>query len=168
MVDVLDAGSKIDAAPGMHRVERFEYILAAVGEISVAEQEAESSGGEIVLVIFLDGVAHECYASAVLGAMPQRAFRSHSFRNSLIVFRVNEGFGFAVVPSSASECGEGARDVLLEIQAESVLVRNVPRMVGDGGRSSGFGSFHDLIAIDAHVGGVGVGEDADHAALAGN
>ena len=133
IVDVLHAGGEINSAPDVHGVVGLEDIFAAVGEVAVAEEKAEASGGEIVLVIFLDGVADEGDAGAVLLAMPPRAVRAHAFGEGLIDFGVGEGFGLAVVPSEAGEGGEVVREILLEVDAESVLARDVPGMVGDVG-----------------------------------
>ena len=53
---MLQAGSHIDAAPNVSCIVALHDILAAVVEAAIAKQEAKSTIGEIVLVIFLDGV----------------------------------------------------------------------------------------------------------------
>ena len=55
------------------------------------------------------------------------------------------------------------RKILLEVDAESVFHRDVPGMGGDIGRRAGFGGLDHLVAVDPHVGEVGVGKQADHA-----
>ena len=129
--------------------------------MAVAEKESEASGSEIVLVILLDGIADECDAGPVLFAMPPAAVGADSFHESLIHFGIGKGFGLAVVPTDAGEGSEILRKILLDVEAEAVFARDVPRMVSDIGRRASVRGFDDLIAIDAHVGGIGVGEDAD-------
>ena len=139
IVDVLHAGREIDSAPDVHGVVRLEDVFAAVVEVAVAEEESEASGGEIVLVILLDGVADEGDAGAVLLAMPPGAVRADAFGERLIDFGVGEGLGLAVVPSEAGEGGEVVREILLEVDAEAVLAGDVPGMIGDVGSRVGRG-----------------------------
>src|SRR5215472_14461117 len=90
IVDVLQAGRKVDSSPHVHRVKRLENIFASVGEMSVAEQESKPSRSEIVLMIFLDGVGHKRHAGAVLLAVPPRAARNQPLVEGLIDFRIRE------------------------------------------------------------------------------
>ena len=52
---------------------------------------------------------------------------------------------------------------LFDVDAESVFARDVPGMVGDVGRGVGLGGLMTWLAVDAHVGVVGVGQQTDHA-----
>src|SRR5438270_14068703 len=130
--------------------------------MSIAQEEPESSGRKIVLMILLNGVADECDTCPVLCTVPPRAVGGDALIEGLLDLGVGEGFGFAVVPAEAGESGEIAREILLQIQAESIFARDMPGMSGDVGSLPGLGGLDDLIAIEAHVGGVGVGENADH------
>ncbi len=56
VVDVLQAGCEVDAAPDVDCVVGFQDIFAAVVEGAIAEQEAEAAVGEVILVVLLDGV----------------------------------------------------------------------------------------------------------------
>src|SRR5579872_969117 len=165
IVDVLNIGRQIDSSPDMERVVGFQDIFSAVVEMTVAEQETEASRGKIVLVILLDGVGNERQARAVLLAMPPGAVGADSLIEGLINFRIGEGFGAAVVPPEAGEGSEIARQVLLQIQAESVLARDVPGMIGDVGSCASVLGLDHLIAVDTHVRGIGVGENANYASL---
>ena len=124
-------GADIDAAPHVDRVVSLHDIFAAVVERAIAEEKAEAAIGEVDLVVLLDCVGNKSNAGAVLLAMPPCAVRSKSFGEGLIDFRVGEGFGLAVIPAEAGECGQVAREILLEVDPESVLARDVPGMVGD-------------------------------------
>ncbi len=97
--DVLEAGREVDPAPRVHGVIGFQDIFAAVVEAAVAEKKSEAACREIILVILLDGIADEGEAGAILFAMPPSAVRAHSFGESLIHFRVGEGFGLCRCPS---------------------------------------------------------------------
>ncbi len=77
----------------MNRVVGLQNVFAAVVQVAVAEEETESSGGQIVLVIFFDGVADEGDAGAVLLAVPPCAIGSNALDESLVDFGVGEGFG---------------------------------------------------------------------------
>src|SRR5580700_589176 len=107
--------------------------------MAVPQQKTEASGVEIVLMIFLDGVADECHSGAILLAVPPRAVGSNAFGECLLDFGVSKRLGAAVIPSEARERGEIVREILLKVDAESILHRDMPGMVGDVGRSAGFG-----------------------------
>src|SRR5450755_3932182 len=97
--------------------------------------------------------------------MPPRPVRSHTFGKCLIDFRISEGLGLAVVPAKAREGGEVVREILLYVYAESILPRDVPGVCSDFGNRTGFSALNDLIAINTHVGIVGVGQQADNTRL---
>src|SRR5271166_6590443 len=163
MVDVLHAGSKINAAPHVDRVIRFHDVLPTIVQFAVAEQKAEPAIGEVGLMIFLDCVGDKGDACPVLLAMPPGADRSQSYVDGLIDFRVGEGFGFAVIPAKAAECSEVMSEILLQVHAESVLAGNVPGMSGDfWNRSEAFLKVGNGLSIDSHVGVIGVGQQPDH------
>ncbi len=111
IVDVLQAGGEVNAAPDVGCIVGFDDIFAAIVEAAIAEQEAESAIGEVILVVLLDSIGDECDASAVLFAMPPGTVGAESFGESLIVFRVSKGFSLAVIPAEACEGGKvDARD----------------------------------------------------------
>ena len=56
VVDVLEAGGEVDAAPDVQGVVELLDCFAAVGEGAIAEQKAESTIGEIVLVVLLNSI----------------------------------------------------------------------------------------------------------------
>ena len=96
--------------------------------------------------------------------MPLHAIHTDALGHGRVNFGVGEGLGFAVVPSPAREGSEVWRECLLKIYAEAVLSRDVPRMVCDVGRGhKTFLKLDDGVAVDAHVGIIGVGQEADHA-----
>ena len=98
--------------------------------------------------------------------MPPCTVGSHSSGEGLIDFGVGEGFGLAVVPAEAGERGQVAGEVLLQVDAESILTRDVPGMVCDfrNRRKARF-EVGNRLAIDAHVGVVGESQQANHACL---
>ena len=127
-------GRQVNAAPNVDGVVGLKNIFAAVVQLAVAEQKSQAAGREIILVIFLDGIGDEGDAGAILFAMPPGAVRSHAFGEGLIHFRIGERFGLAVVPAEAGEGREIVSEILLEIDAETVLAGDVPGMGGDVGR----------------------------------
>ena len=169
IVDVLEAGGEVDAAPGVNGVVRLDDVFASVVKVAVAEEKTEAAIGEIGLMILLDGVGDEGDASTVLFAMPPCAGGTKAFGEGLVDFGVGEGFGFAVIPAEAGEGGEVVREVLFEVHAESVFAGDVPGVGGDiGDGSEASIEVCDGVAIDAHVGVVGIGQQADDAGLFGN
>src|ERR1700688_3737009 len=100
--------------------------------------------------------------------MPPCAIRSHSLREGLLDLGVGEGFRFAIVPSETAEGCEIVREVLLPVDAEAVFTGDMPRMGGDVWSGMFSRGRDDLIAVDAHVGVVGVGEQTDSARFVGN
>jgi hypothetical protein len=56
IVDVLQAGSNVDAAPKVGSVVGLHNIFAAVVESAIAQEEAETAVGEVGLVVLLDCV----------------------------------------------------------------------------------------------------------------
>src|SRR5258708_18890854 len=96
--------------------------------------------------------------------MPLHAIHADALGHGPVYFGVGEGLGFAVVPSPAGESSEVWRECLLKIYPEAVLPRDVPRMVCDVGRGhKTFLKLDDGVAVDAHVGIVGEGREADYA-----
>ena len=90
VVDVLQAGGEVDAAPDVDGVVGLENIFAAVVEMAVAEKESDAAVGEIVLVILLDGIADEGQARTILLTVPPGAARSHALGKCLLDFSVGE------------------------------------------------------------------------------
>jgi len=170
IVDVLEAGGEVDAAPGVNGVVRLDDVFASVVKVAVAEEKTEAAIGEIGLMILLDGVGDEGDASTVLFAMPPCAGGTKAFGEGLVDFGVGEGFGFAVIPAEAGEGGEVVREVLFEVHAESVFAGDVPGVGGDIGHDGSDTGFEvgDGVSIDAHVGVVGIGQQADDAGLFGD
>src|SRR5258708_3545768 len=87
--DVLHSGSDIDSAPDVRCVIRFDDVLPAVVQLSVAQQEAVPAVCQVDLVILLDAIRHEGNAGTVLLAMPLRAIYPHA----LVESRINLGVG---------------------------------------------------------------------------
>ena len=56
IVDVLQAGGEVKAAPDVRGVVGLDNVFAAVVQSAIAEEKAEAAIGEIVLVILLDCV----------------------------------------------------------------------------------------------------------------
>src|SRR5208337_245768 len=131
--------------------------------MAVAQQKTQPPRSEIVLVVFADGVGDEGYTGAVLLAMPPCAVRTYTLSKSLIDFGVGERLGLAVVPAKTGKRGQVTGEVLLKVDAEAVFARDVPGMIGDVGRGSLLFRLKNLGAIDAHVGIVGEGEQANYA-----
>src|SRR5260370_693868 len=164
--DVLHTGSEVNAAPGVDCVVRLDDILAAIVQFAIAENEAKAAIGEVGLVIFANCVGDECDSSAVLLAMPPYAMRPQSSGEGLIDFGVGEGFGLAVIPAEAAERGQIVGEILLNVDAETILAIDVPGMVRDlRNRSETFFKVSDGRAIDAHVGVISEGQEADYSRL---
>ena len=75
----------------------------------------------------------------------------------------------SVVPTPAGEGGDVGSELLLDVGGEAVLQSDVPGMIGDVGN----GDFAILIlldgvAVDAHVGVIEIGEQADGAGALGD
>src|SRR5260370_14757506 len=76
--DVLHSGSEIDSAPDVRCVIRFDDVLPAVVQLSVAQQEAVPAVCQVDLVILLHAIRDEGNAGTVLIAMPLRAIYPHA------------------------------------------------------------------------------------------
>src|SRR5258708_28252366 len=113
-------------------------------------------------MVFADCIADESDAGTVLLSMPPSAACTEASGESLIDFGIGEGFGLAIVPAEAAECGQVAREILLDVNAETIFSRDVPGMIRDfwNGRETGF-EVGNGFAIDSHVGVVGIGQEAD-------
>ena len=70
IVDVLKIKGCEEAAPEVRSVEALEDLFRAVSEAAVAEQEAESAEGKILLVRGHDSVFNESDAGAIVAPMP--------------------------------------------------------------------------------------------------
>src|SRR5579883_2968412 len=94
--------------------------------------------------------------------MPQRSIRPHTKRHRLAHLGKRERFGRVVVPAEAPERRQISVEVLLQVNAQSILPGNAPRMVGDlRARNQAALELHHRLAVDAHVCGIGVAQQAD-------
>src|SRR5579863_4666803 len=115
-------------------------------------------------MIFADGVRNKRYSGAIVAPMPHGPGRTDTAFKRLVNFSVGEGFRLAVVPSEAAEGGQILRQILLEVEAESILPRDVPGMISDVGTLDQAGAELSYgVAVDAHIGIVGVGQNANDA-----
>src|ERR1700751_207437 len=81
IVDVLDAGGDIDSAPQVQGVIGLDDVFPTVIQMAIAEQEAETSSSQVVLVILLDSIRDESDAGAILRAMPPGPAGAHARGN---------------------------------------------------------------------------------------
>jgi hypothetical protein len=88
--DVLHSRREIDSAPDMRRIVGLENVFAAVVQMAIAEEETQSTIGQIILMVFLDSVGEESDAGAILLAMPLGAADSYAFDPSRIDLCVGE------------------------------------------------------------------------------
>jgi hypothetical protein len=109
IVDVLQAGSDMDAAPGADGVVSLQNSFAAVVQVAIAEEKAQTAVGEVYLMVFLDGVRDESEPGSILLAVPPCAACANAGRDGLINLGIGEGFSFAVVPTNAGKRGDVAR-----------------------------------------------------------
>ena len=70
IVDMLYASRRKEAAPEVRRVEALEDFLAAVGKAPVAEQKAEATESQILLMGRHDPVRNEGDPGTVVAPMP--------------------------------------------------------------------------------------------------
>src|SRR5258708_20956686 len=61
IVYALQVESGVDTPPDVDVVVSLEDVFAPVIESAIAQQKAQSTQPQIILVIFLDGVAHNYY-----------------------------------------------------------------------------------------------------------
>src|SRR5262245_9077045 len=99
-----------------------------------------------------NAIGHQSHARAVVPAMPQRPISAQAAGERLIHFRVREGFRFAIVPAKAADGGEVEREIMFEIDAEAILARDMPGMVGNvwSGNKASL-ELSNRFSIDAHV-----------------
>jgi len=70
VINVLHIDGVEHAAPGMPVVVALDNIFAAIVQIAIAEQKAESAQLQIFLVVGFDGVGYKCDTDLVDRAMP--------------------------------------------------------------------------------------------------
>src|SRR5579872_147735 len=97
--------------------------------------------------------------------MPPGPIGSDALKKRLLHLGVGKRFGAAIVPSKAREGPQVRTEVLLEVHAKSVFTGDVPWVIGDVRGRASLCTLNDLIAIDAHVGGVGVAEQTNDPGL---
>src|SRR5215469_14581073 len=117
-------------------------------------------------MILANTIGDDRHARAVVLAMPHRAVSAYATGERLIDLCVREGLRFPVVPAKAAEGGDVARETLLQIDAEAVLSRDVPRMVGNvWSRNKTSLELSNRVSIDAHVCVVREGQYTEYAGL---
>jgi len=118
-------------------------------------------------MVGFDGVGDDGEADLVDGAMPAGSGVVTGEFDGLVDFRVGEGFVLALVPSEAAGDAEILGNFLLGVEAHAVFKRAVFFVEGDGGDGDsvlrGVRAIEEVVdgfAVGAHVGIVGVEEDA--------
>jgi len=81
----------------------LQDVLAGVVKVTVAEQEAEASVAEVVLVVALDGVRDEGEAESVVRAGEGVTGKVATDDYGLVILRVCERLMLAFVPADACE-----------------------------------------------------------------
>src|SRR5665213_3819729 len=106
----------------------LENALVAVVQMSVADQEALTSRGQILLLGCAQGFARHGNAQAIIAAMPVAAGQLGAKTQDLIDLGKSKAFLLAVIPSPAQK-GAGIAVVgqrLLEIEPEAALLAARP------------------------------------------
>src|SRR5690349_8854372 len=153
----------------MRGVVRFNSLFTAITNRAVSQQEAQSAIGKVNLMVLANAIRDEGHAGAVVAAMPKRAVGAQASGESLIDLRVCKGLGLAVVPSKTPKRRKFVRETLLQVDAEAILAREMPRMVGD--IRPGNETFQELgyrIAINSHVCVVRESQYTDHSRSPGD
>src|SRR5215472_4053254 len=119
-------------------------------------------------MIFLDRIADECDSGTILLAMPPCAVRAHSAGKCLLYLGIGERLRPAIIPAKARECRQMLRQILLHIDAESVLAGDAPRMIRNVRRRLSCRGLDHLVTIDTHVRGVRVRKQANHSRFLGS
>src|ERR1035437_2167460 len=159
--DVLDIGGVKHSTPRVPSVVAFDDILAAVVELTIAQQESKPPQAQIVLMIVLDSIAHEHQSQLVVGAMPAAESIVSSRFYGLVHLGVGKGFVLSLVPAEAAEGAQIFRKFLLGVVAESILECAKVLVKRDGRRLVNSRKISvDCLAIGAHEGAVGIKQDA--------
>jgi len=168
VVDGLEVERVVDAAPRVQIVVSFDDVFATVVQFAVTEQETEATVGQVVLVVFLDGIADEGHAQLVVGAGPSASGVVAAERDGLIDLGVGEGLVLALVPADAGEGAEVPGHFLLGVEGEAVLYGAELPVCDDVGLGilSGEEGIYG-VTIEAHVGMVDEAEHADGAFAVG-
>ncbi len=119
-------------------------------------------------MIFLNAVRHEGNAGAILLAVPQCAIHSDTLVECRINLGVSKRLGLSVVPSPAGEGRDIGRETLFQIDAEAIFACDVPWVVGNLRhrlrlRRRMVEKLFHRNAVDAHIGVVGIREQAHDA-----
>ncbi len=119
--NVLEVEGVEEATPGVQGVIGFDDVFAAVVEGAIAEQKAEPTQAQIVLMVAFDGVGDHGKACFVCGAAPTRAGIVGACFDGLVHLCVCEGFVLALIPTEAAEDAQVWSEFLLDVVAEAVL-----------------------------------------------
>src|ERR1700747_2588946 len=88
--DALNVDRAVDAAPEMDIIVLLEDVFPPVGEVSVAQQEAEAAEFEIFPVVAGNAVGHKCEANFIVPAMPTVAGVIRAQQKGLVDFGVGK------------------------------------------------------------------------------
>ena len=149
----------------MQGVVGFDDILAAVVEIAVAKNEAETAKVQIILVVAFDGVGDNRQSYFVGGSMPACRDVVGTDLYGLVHFSVGVGFVLSFVPTEAAKDAQVRGQFLFSVEAEAVLECAEVFVKGDCRR--GIGAVEkrvDCFAVGAHVSAVGKEQDAGSSA----
>ena len=149
----------------MQGVVGFDDILAAIVEIAVAKNEAETTKVQIILVVAFDRVRDYRQTNLVCGSMPAHRDVVCTDLYSLVHFSVGVGFVLSFVPTEAAKDAQVGGQFLFSVEAEAVLERAEVCVKRDCRR--GIGAIEkriDCFAIRAHVSAIGKEQEAGSSA----
>src|SRR5216683_1358298 len=166
IVDVLQPERRINPSPHVECVVGLDDVLTPVSQPPVAQQEAQATEREILLMVSRNAVRIKYQTGAVEFSMPRLAVDAGAELHCLVHFRIRERFMPALVPSPSAKHAHPVIERLLEIGAESVFDRRLQRMSRDFrlGRYPRKEIVHRL-AVTSHVGVIHKTEEADNAFL---
>src|SRR5260370_6824217 len=153
IVDVLQPERRINPSPHVECVVGLDDVLTPVSQPPVADQEAQASQREVLLMVSRDAVRIKYQTGAAEFSMPRLAVDAGADLHYLVHFRVLQRFMPALVPSPSAKHAHPVVERLLEIHAETVLDCCPERVCRDIRRSRYPGKkIVHRFAITSHVG----------------
>src|SRR5260370_24128075 len=153
IVNVLQAERRINPSPHVECVVGLDDIFTPVTQPPVAQQKAQATEREVLLMVSRDAVRIKYQTGAVEFSMPRLAVDAGADLHGLVHFRIRARFMPAFVPSPSAKHAHPVIERLFEIHAETVLDGCPERVCSDIRRSRYPGKkIVHRFAITSHVG----------------
>ncbi len=125
VVNVLSVQRVIHPAPRVDSVVTLQNVLARIVQLPIAQDEAQPTQLQILLVVALDGVGHKSQPNLVVSPPPTPAGKVAAKLERLIALGIRKRLMLTLIPAKPPKYAQVVRQLLLGVQSKAILHRAI-------------------------------------------